>query len=252
MCLHLNEKTRLWGSENMRKRVIIMTPNLANDEIYQTLESEIVSLKIKPGVFLSENSLCKRFSVSRTPVRSILQRLQQDGFVQIVPHKGTLVTPINLEIANQLIYQRVAVEAMVIRDFVKSCTPTDIERCRYALHCIEDQAALSSDAENFDINLFLKKDFDMHEIWFKATGKMYLWQTLTKPQPDYSRFIRIDIVGANNVPDVLNEHRELMNIIDTGNTDIIEAVIHKHLYGGVRRLGGQIFSSKYKDYFIKQ
>lgn len=80
-----------------------MDTGLSVDEIYQILEGEIVSLEIKPGEMLSENTLCKRFSISRTPVRSALQRLEQNRFVQIIPHKGTIVTPINLHIANQLI-----------------------------------------------------------------------------------------------------------------------------------------------------
>ena len=118
-----------------------MDTGLSVDEIYQILEGEIVSLEIKPGEMLSENTLCKRFSISRTPVRSALQRLEQNRFVQIIPHKGTIVTPINLHIANQLIYQRVAVESMVFRDFVKVCTPPEAEQARYRLRMLEEAGA---------------------------------------------------------------------------------------------------------------
>ena len=131
---------------------------LNNDEIYKILEDEIVSLRIQPGDILSENSLCKRFHVSRTPIRSVLQRLQQNRFVNIIPHKGTIVTPINVNIASQLIYQRVAVESMVLRDFILSCSPTDVERVRYCLKNMEE-AGLErlQDLEHFDINDFLLK-----------------------------------------------------------------------------------------------
>ena len=37
------------------------------DELYHILEDEICALKILPGEALSENQLCKRFGVSRTP-----------------------------------------------------------------------------------------------------------------------------------------------------------------------------------------
>ena len=85
-----------------------------SSEIYKILESEIVALKIAPGDVLTENSLCERFHVSRTPIRSVLQRLQENRFVQIIPHKSTTVTPINLDVASQLIYERVAIESMEI------------------------------------------------------------------------------------------------------------------------------------------
>ena len=70
-----------------------MAEQLHPEDIYQTLEYEIVTLKIKPGETISENQLCKRFGISRTPVRAALLRLEQNGFVQIIPCKGTIVTP---------------------------------------------------------------------------------------------------------------------------------------------------------------
>lgn len=219
------------------------------DSIYQVLEQEITELRIRPGELLSENSLCKRFGVSRTPIRSVLQRLEQNRFVRIVPCKGTIVTPIDLDIANQLIYRRVAIECMVLRDFIRTATPTEIEEVRYRLQVLEQAGALSRDPETFDLNHFLQKDLAMHELWFRATDKMFLWQELIRPQADYSRFIRLDILGAKNVPDVLNEHEEMMRLIDEKDESGIETLITRHLYGGVRRLGGKIFSEEYSMYF---
>ena len=46
-----------------------MAEQLHPEDIYQTLEYEIVTLKIKPGETISENQLCKRFGISRTGVR---------------------------------------------------------------------------------------------------------------------------------------------------------------------------------------
>ena len=60
-----------------------MAEQLHPEDIYQTLEYEIVTLKIKPGETISENQLCKRFGISRTPVRTALQRLEQNGFVLV-------------------------------------------------------------------------------------------------------------------------------------------------------------------------
>ena len=223
--------------------------SITNEDIYKILESEIVSLKIAPGDILSENSLCQRFHISRTPIRSVLQRLQQNRFVDIIPHKGTIVTTINLDIVNQIIYERVAVETMVLRDFIQICRPTDVERVRYCLRIMEEAAKAADNLDSFDINDFLDKDLLMHEVWFRSTGKMFLWERLTSPHPDYSRFIRLDIVGAKNVPDVLSDHRQMMKLIDDRCTDGIEELMKRHLYGGIRRLGGCLFSDEYKKYF---
>lgn len=219
------------------------------DAIYHILEQEITELQIRPGEVLSENSLCKRFGVSRTPIRSVLQRLEQNRFVRIVPCKGTLVTPIDLNIASQLIYRRVAIECMVLRDFIRTASPTEVEEVRYHLELLRAAAQDLGDPEQFDLQDFLKKDLDMHQIWFRATDKLFLWKELTDPQADYSRFIRLDMVGAKNVPDVLADHTRMMEIIDAKEEGAIEPLLTHHLYGGVRRLGGKIFSEEYSVYF---
>lgn len=218
-------------------------------EIYDILEEEIVSLKIKPNEMLAENSLAVRFNLSRTPIRSVLQRLEENGFVKIIAGKGTFVEPINIETASQLIYLRVAVESMILRDFIRTASPTDIESVRYSLSMLEDAAKGTENLSTFDINNFLKKDLEMHRIWFRSTNKMYIWETITKPHPDYSRFIRLDIVGANNVPDVIREHRKIMEIIDKKETEGIEELMRAHLSGGIRRLGSKLFTDEYKTYF---
>ena len=107
--------------------------SLCNEQMYQTLVQEILHFRHKPGDMISENSICLRFGVSRTPARSVLQRLQENGLVQIVPRKGSMVTRLSYDIVDQVIYERVAVESMVLRDFILTCTPADVERVRYAL-----------------------------------------------------------------------------------------------------------------------
>ena len=226
-----------------------MAEQLHPEDIYQTLEYEIVTLKIKPGETISENQLCKRFGISRTPVRTALQRLEQNGFVQIIPCKGTIVTPINLDIVDQIVYQRTAVESTVLRDFIQVCSPKEYIEIKHKYDLLEEMAQTMTDPDNVDINAFLTLDLEMHAIWFCSMNKWYIWQNLTKPQPDYSRFTRLDVVRANNVPDVLSEHREILRGIREKDLDAIEPLIRRHLYGGLRRMGTQLYAEKYKSYF---
>lgn len=223
---------------------------LDHDLIYHTLTDEILQFEHKPGDILSENMLCQRFSMSRTPARSILQRLQENGLVQIVPHKGSMVTKLNYDIVHQSIYQRVAVESMVFRDFIRTCSPIDVEKARYAMQRLEEIGDVFFDRpEEFEVNQFLRTDLQMHEIWFRSTKKRYLWERLSGSiQASYTRFCTLDIIEGSNVRDVLDEHREMLKMIDEKRIDDIEELFHKHLYGGIRRLSGLMFT-KYADYF---
>ena len=54
------------------------------EQVFETLKREILDLKLEPGRMISENEICERFGVSRTPVRDALRLLQEQGFVETV------------------------------------------------------------------------------------------------------------------------------------------------------------------------
>ena len=224
------------------------TPETRDHEsLYQTLAGEILRFERKPGEPLSEHELCRRFGLSRTPVRSLLQRLQENGLVQIVPRSGSRVTRLDMKLINQLIYERVAVETMVLRDFVALCNPTDIERIRY-LYVQMQQAAEGFGSDRFQPDEFIRRDLAMHGEWFRRLNLETLWARLSMPESSYTRFCMLDILQGNNVPDVLEEHGEMLRLIEEKDAASIEPLLKKHLYGGVRRLGSRIYTT-WAEYF---
>jgi len=47
--------------------------------IYEDLRAQILRNVFRPGVRLVEEDICRQYSATRTPVRSALNRLEQDG-----------------------------------------------------------------------------------------------------------------------------------------------------------------------------
>ena len=123
---------------------------------------------------ISENEICERFGVSRTPVRDALRLLQEQGFVETVPYRGTYVTLLSLDNIKQMIYMRVAVETMVLRDFLKVQNPMTLEEIR---HAIAMQKALIQ-TPGFEPEQFYHMDAELHSIWFGAVRRQKLWDML--------------------------------------------------------------------------
>ncbi len=221
-----------------------MGGSYASRDIFRILEHEIITLKIKPGTLLSENALCARFGVSRSPIRSVLQELRLCGLVTVTPYKGTQVTLMDFDIINQIIYQRIAVETFVLEDFIKAHNPIDLEKIR---HILSSQRRLI-ESDSFDASQFYELDSQLHEIWFTATRKNYLWENIQKSDCHYTRFRMLDIVEIKNFGQIVEEHETLLKALEGGDTAAIRPLMYKHLFGGVTRLGSLIFT-ELKDYF---
>lgn len=213
-------------------------------EIFDTLEDEILSLKTKPGTILSENQLCERFGVSRSPIRSALQGLQLEDLVIVTPYKGTQVTRMDFSIINQMIYQRMAVETFVIEDFIQAHDELDMEKLRH-LHCSMQELIRK---KSFDAKSFYQLDGQLHAVWFSAGRKDYLWKSIQNSNCNYTRFRMLDIVAVRNFQQIVDEHAAILEAIEKQDRAAIRPLMQKHLFGGVTRLGRLIFTDL-KDYF---
>ena len=62
------------------------------ERIYLVLRNRISLLDYAPGQRLSEEKLAEEFGVSRTPLRRVLARLEDEGLLKSVQSVGTIVT----------------------------------------------------------------------------------------------------------------------------------------------------------------
>lgn len=214
------------------------------DMVYQVLKKEILDLELKPGQLIKENEICERFSVSRTPVRDALRMLQEQGFVITVPYRGIYVTLLSLSNIKQMIYMRVAVETMVMRDFTEIATPLIMEDIYYMLR---KQKALIQ-TPDFKPEQFYRLDAELHGIWFEATRKKKLWELLQEQQLHYTRFRMLDFVTETDFTRIIHEHSGLLRLLEQKEEKGLEEALKKHLYISMTRMKYAI-EVEYKEYF---
>jgi DNA-binding GntR family transcriptional regulator len=80
------------------------------DVVYEQLMRDVAEIKLVPGDRFTENELCERLGVSRTPVRQALIRLQQEGYVEVLFRSGWRVLPFDFEQFEQLYDLRMVLE----------------------------------------------------------------------------------------------------------------------------------------------
>ena len=80
------------------------------DDVYAQLKRDVAEFTLVSGDRFTENELCGRLGVSRTPVRQALFRLQQEGYVEVLFRSGWRVLPFDFDQFEQLYDLRMVLE----------------------------------------------------------------------------------------------------------------------------------------------
>lgn len=217
------------------KREPSAKPTLA-DDVYRQLRDLIVSLKLSPGTPLSESDLTVRLGVSRTPIRQVLQRLQQEGFAvvhQVGSVSRMLVAPMTLEDMRELHAILSVLEGLAARSAAE--LPED-ERSDLAarLRDLNSQlrvawlAGAVRDAQDLHVQF--------HRAFVEAAARRRLRSELDALQPQVERYERVYTAAiASEFSQSLEEHEVIVDAIASGDADRAERSVINNWRRGTER-----------------
>lgn len=132
--------------------------------VQDALRDAIVRLALPPGTFIDKMALCARLGVSRFPVSEALGRLAAEGFVEVLPQRGTRVALLDMADCRQAMFIRRALEAEAVRAIaprVDAALLAELER-----NLAAQGVAMHAD----DRARFHELDLELHELLLAALG----------------------------------------------------------------------------------
>ena len=95
--------------------------------VIKKIRDAILDHMFKPGDWLPEVDLAKRFEVSRSPIREALQALEKEGRVISEPYKGAVVKPLSPEEVLDIAELRLAVITLAAKAAYRHLSPADFD-----------------------------------------------------------------------------------------------------------------------------
>lgn len=203
--------------------IIKGTAKSLEERVYETLEEEILSGKLECGAALTELSLSERLGVSRTPVRGALQRLADEGLVDMLPNKGAVVAGVTERDLIDIYKIRMRLEGLAARTAAERMSEEDKSRLRDSVELAEFYIR-KNDAEHLK-----ELDTEFHAIIYAATGNKMLTKMLSGMHKSIKSYRKMSLSVKGRHECSVKEHRDILRAIEHGDADEADRLTNAHI-----------------------
>jgi len=211
--------------------------------VFDALRRAIIALSLAPGSILSRAELQDRFGLSSTPVRDALMRLQEEGLVEVFPQHATVVSPIDLEKAQQGQFLRRSIESEIVRVLASKPDRGVVERLN---GLIRQQSAFAKLGE---YDAFTAADQAFHKMMYLSANVSDLWDVVARHAGHIDRLRRLHLPVRGKMRDVIRDHKAIVGAIAAGKPAEAQERLRDHLS---RSLGFvETLRRKHPGYFRK-
>jgi DNA-binding GntR family transcriptional regulator len=183
------------------------------ERAWRALEEEIVTLRIAPGSIVSEAGLSERLGLGRTPVREALQRLANEGLVQILPRRGIIVTDIDIAAQLRLLEVRREIERLLARSAAQR-SPRDV---RDRFEAIADEMEVAAERE--DDVAFMRLDRAFNLLLLEAAANEFATAAMRVMNGLARRFWYVHYKQVADMPLAARLHAAVARTVAAGDPD---------------------------------
>lgn len=203
------------GADRRLKR-----PEPLRESVYEALTEMIIGGSLQPGQHLVEVQLADMLGVSRQPIREALQRLRNEGWVDMRPGFGATVHVPDEDEVDQLLRARAALESESARLAAGRTTEEAIKTLRSV--CQEGSRLLKSG----DVDGAVRANADFHRLVSEMSGNRYL----TDFTAQVDRRVRwyYTPVAQRRGQASWREHVQVIKAIQAGDGDLAAKVMREH------------------------
>jgi DNA-binding GntR family transcriptional regulator len=195
----------------------------ASDRAYEQLRERLLDLRLSPGSVVNEQSLANELGIGRMPVHEALARLASDGFVTVLPRRGTVVTSFTLEDVRNLFEAREALECGAVHIAARRATDEDVAALD-DLVVVADRARADGRPEDY-----LRADFEIHLFVVRMLGNSMLTDAVERLLMHNLRFWRFYFSTRSAQGTAMLGHDELLAGIRTRSGQEAEHAMRKHI-----------------------
>lgn len=199
------------------------------DEAYDRLKQDLGEFVWVPGDRFTEQEVCDRLKMSRTPVRQALLRLQTEGHVEVLFRNGWRVRPFDFDRLDQLYDLRVLIETEAVQRLSEGRVLGDAERSAELMKGLASVWLAPRSRRVADAEEISCMDEAFHLTLVEATGNaemLSVHQDIT----DRIRCVRrLDFTQRPRVEATYEEHGKILQAIASRRANQSALLLRAHV-----------------------
>ena len=204
---------------------MVSKKKLSADGAFEVLKTRILDGQIGPGERIREAAIAEEFSLSRTPVREALQRLENAGLLEHLPHKGMAVKQLDHQAVTELYLMREVLEATAARMAARHASDAEIA----ALYDLLDEQE-TQHKEKPDDREAARLNKVFHVALYRGAHNRYLFDMLQTLSIDLALLGRTTLSLKDRVVASVEEHRRILDAIAAHKPDEASEAAKAHIH----------------------
>jgi DNA-binding GntR family transcriptional regulator len=193
------------------------------DEATRLIRELILTGKLPPGAQLRQEDLAQQLTISRTPLREALMKLEQEGLIAVLPRRGFRVVELKLAEAIELYELREMLDGLAARLAAERVTAEGLRRLKYLIDKMDECV----NADNPDDWLTYHGAF--HEEILRASGNSRLMGLIANIRLTIQRFHPLLLTSKNRLNKAFREHEAIFRAIQAHDPTRAERVARAHI-----------------------
>ncbi|MBQ7389845.1 MAG: GntR family transcriptional regulator [Clostridia bacterium] len=218
--------------------IINETTKSLEEKVYLLLEESILTGEYRRGDSLTEMSLSKKLGVSRTPIRSALHRLYEEGLIEISPNRGAVVVGVNGDDLADAYKIRMRLEGLASSMAAERMDEESLKKLGETVELAEFYLGKG------DVDKLKQLDTDFHVIIYKASGNRMLCKILTELHRNIRSYRRMSLGVPGRLERSIEEHKSILEAIRSGDADLADKLTSLHIENAMNNI---IIASKRED-----
>jgi DNA-binding GntR family transcriptional regulator len=198
--------------------------------VCESLREAIRSGVLKPGERIMEIQLAEELGVSRTPVREAIRKLELEGYVVMMPRRGTYVASMSIRDINEIFEIRTALESLSNGLAADHITDDELEHLQRLL------VIIGGYIKEGNIEKIVETDIEFHDLLYHAARNERLVGIISNLRDQLTRFRTLSMSYPGRLEETLEEHRLIVDAIASGDRKAASRAAERHMENSEKTL----------------